>query len=117
MKLHDPYKEGYKRLLEYLKRFHNAVVAFSGGTDSTFLLLVAKEVLGNNVIALTVKTSYIPDWEIEEALAFCQSHSIRHKIIEFPFPETIRENPEDRCYKCKRQLFEKLLEEAASAGI
>jgi uncharacterized protein len=68
-------------------------------------------------LALTVKTPYIPDWEIEEATSFCREHAIRHKIIEIPFPEIIRGNPEDRCYKCKRQLFERLMEEAAACGI
>ena len=62
-------------------------------------------------MAFTVKTPYIPDWEIKEAMAFCTGHHIRHKIIELALPEIIRGNPEDRCYRCKRQLFEILLRE------
>jgi uncharacterized protein len=117
MSTHESYQDKYERLLDYLKKLSHAAVAFSGGTDSTFLLWAAKEVLGNKVLALTVKTPYIPDWEIEEATLFCEKHAIRHSIIELPFPEIIRGNPEDRCYKCKRQLFERLLEEAAAQGI
>jgi uncharacterized protein len=117
MSVHEPYQKEYKRLLDYLKKCNSAAVAFSGGTDSTFLLTAAKEALGNNVIALTVKTPYIPGWEIEEALVFCKDHSILHKIIELPLPEIIRENPDNRCYKCKRQLFERLLEEVSANGM
>ena len=117
MPSHKSYQNGYEQLLDYLKKLNHAAVAFSGGTDSTLLLWAAKEVLGNKVLALTVKTPYIPDWEIEEATLFCEKYAIRHNIIELPFPEIIRGNPEDRCYKCKRQLFETLLEEAATNGI
>jgi pyridinium-3,5-biscarboxylic acid mononucleotide sulfurtransferase len=111
------YRNGYDRLLENLKRFSSVAVAFSGGTDSTFLLLTAHEVLGDKVTAFTVKTPYIPDWEIDEARSFSSSRHIRHRIIELPFPVMIRENPEDRCYRCKRQLFEILLKEASASGI
>ncbi|MBN2274194.1 MAG: ATP-dependent sacrificial sulfur transferase LarE [Bacteroidales bacterium] len=113
----DPYQDDYKRLLEYLRKLSQAAVAFSGGTDSTFLLWAAKEALGENVLALTVKTPYIPDWEIEEASLFCKRNNIRHQILTIPFPEIIRNNPEDRCYRCKKQLFERLLHEAAGSGI
>src|SRR4030042_6759888 len=99
MPLHESYQNGYEQLLDYLKKLNHAAVAFSGGTDSTLLLWAAKEVLGNKVLALTVKTPYIPDWEIEEATLFCEKCAIRHNIIELPFPEIIRGNPEDRCYK------------------
>ncbi|MBN1415145.1 MAG: ATP-dependent sacrificial sulfur transferase LarE [Bacteroidales bacterium] len=117
MKPNNKYNKEYKQLLDYIKNFHSAAVAFSGGTDSTFLLLAAQEVLGKNVMALTIKTPYIPDWEINEAVALCRDRSIRHKIIEISFPDIIRNNPDDRCYQCKRLLFERLLEEAASSGL
>jgi uncharacterized protein len=117
MSLKSMPEKSYNKLLNHLKRFTSAAIAFSGGTDSTFLLFAAKEALENRILALTVKTPYIPDWEVEEASAFCSKYGIRHTIIQIPFPEIIRNNPEDRCYKCKRQLFERLLEEKAASGI
>jgi uncharacterized protein len=113
----EKYRDNYNRLLLNLKRFDTLAVAFSGGTDSTFLLYVAHEVLGNKVTAFTVKTPYIPDWEIDEARSFCSRHQIPHRIIELEFPEIIRENPEDRCYRCKRQLFGILRKETMALGI
>jgi uncharacterized protein len=117
MTSHNSYQDDYEQLLANLKKLSHAVVAFSGGVDSTLLLWAAKEALGDKVLALTVKTPYIPDWEIEEAASFCREHDIRHEVIELPFPVIIRGNPEDRCYKCKKQLFEKLLEIASARGI
>jgi uncharacterized protein len=113
----ETYRNEYDSLLAILKQYSSIAVAFSGGTDSTFLLLTAHDVLGDNVMAFTVKTPYIPDWEIDEARSFCFGHKIRHRIIELPFPEMIRDNPEDRCYRCKRQLFEILLKEVSASGI
>jgi len=117
--MNDPetYRDGYNCLLDNLRKYRSLAVAFSGGTDSTFLLLTACEILGDKVTAFTVKTPYIPDWEINEATSFCTGHHIRHKIIELALPEIIRGNPEDRCYRCKRQLFEILLKETAVLGI
>jgi uncharacterized protein len=80
-------------------------------------LITAHDILGDKVTAYTVKTPYIPDWEINEARSFCSAHHIRHAVIELAFPEIIRDNPEDRCYRCKRQLFEILLKETSASGI
>jgi len=113
----ETYRDAYNRLLDNLKQYGSVAVAFSGGTDSTFLLIAAREVLGEKVTAFTVKTPYIPDREIDEARSFCADRRIRHRIIELAFPEIIRGNPEDRCYRCKRQLFETLLRETAASGI
>ncbi|MBS0010068.1 MAG: ATP-dependent sacrificial sulfur transferase LarE [Bacteroidales bacterium] len=89
------------------------LVAFSGGVDSTFLLYVLKMFSGAQVSAVTVKTPYIPQWEVDEAKQFCISMNISHEILEMPMPTSILMNPPDRCYKCKSVLFGKIKEYAA----
>jgi uncharacterized protein len=108
--------EKYDMLLQWLGRLENAAIAFSGGVDSTFLLALAHKILGNKVIAFTVKTPYIPDWEIEEAVVFCRDRSINHRIIQTEILPAIANNPENRCYLCKKHIFAVLKEEAQIEG-
>lgn len=99
-------------MLDYISGFSNAAIAFSGGVDSSFLLYSAKVALDDRIIALSVKTPYIPAWEIEEAMQFTAKYNIRHKVIEMPIVDSIHHNPENRCYLCKKELFGRLLQEA-----
>jgi uncharacterized protein len=102
-----------KILDSILREMNSFVVAFSGGVDSTFLLHRASKNKDIKYTAVTIRTTYIPKREIEEAVEFCMEHKIRHTVIDLPFPEIIRDNPIDRCYKCKKQLFGFLKEYAA----
>ena len=72
----------YKQLLNYLRKKEKIIIAFSGGVDSTFLLKAAKDALGSNVKAITVKSPYIPDWEIKEAVEFAKKLDVEHEILE-----------------------------------
>jgi pyridinium-3,5-biscarboxylic acid mononucleotide sulfurtransferase len=106
----------YDNLLSYLGKLDNIAVAFSGGVDSAFLLHAAKEAMGKKVLALTINSPYIPDWEIAEAMEITASKGIEHQVVDVPVPEQIKNNPEDRCYLCKSFLFTLLKEFAKQRG-
>ena len=97
------------KLNSILKELDSFVVAFSGGVDSSFLLYRAHNVRKSNIIAVTIRTPYIPAREINEAIEFTKTYGITHKILDIEFPELIRTNPIERCYLCKKTLFRELL--------
>jgi pyridinium-3,5-biscarboxylic acid mononucleotide sulfurtransferase len=109
-------EEKLEKLQDYIKNLGSLAIAFSGGTDSSFLLYLTHSILGNKSIGLTVKSPYIAQWEIDEALEFVKNYNIPHKIIEVPFDEQIRNNPSNRCYLCKLKVFNILKKEAQAAG-
>jgi len=106
----------YETLINFLNSFNNAAIAFSGGVDSTFLLQAAKDAFGDKVMAMTVNSPYIPDWEIEEAEALANKLKVKHIIVNAGIAEPIRNNPKDRCYLCKTFIFNMLKEVAKSHG-
>lgn len=106
----------YRTLIAYLKNIGNAAVAFSGGVDSTFLAVAAQQALGNCVIALTVASPYIAQWEIQEANEIARDHGINHVIIKTSMPEVILNNPVNRCYLCKKAIFGLLWTETRNRG-
>lgn len=106
----------YQNLQEYLRKLGSCAVAFSGGLDSSFLLTAAKEALGENLVALTVDSPYIPEFEIVEAKELTAELEVEHQVIVLDFPENIRMNPDDRCYLCKKQIFSRLLEAKNQLG-
>ena len=110
--------EKMTRLRSTLREIGSAAVAFSAGVDSTFLLRVALEELGDHVVAVTVRSSTFPRRELDEAVAFCRAEGIRHEIIdtsELDVPG-FAENPPDRCYLCKKSIFGEIMAFAQANG-
>ena len=108
-----------EHLKEYLLDLGSVAVAFSSGVDSTFLLYVAHQVLGDRAVAVTAQSCSFPKQELDEAKAFCEAHGITHFICQSEELdiEGFRQNPKNRCYLCKHELFEKIWEIAKQNGI
>lgn len=104
-------EEKFENLKKILKSYGNVAVAFSGGVDSTFLLKVSHEVLGDKAIAITAATEFFPAREIDEAKKFCAYENIRQILLQekILLVENIENNPVNRCYICKKNLFAKIL--------
>lgn len=107
-----------ERLKSEILRMEKVVIAFSGGVDSSFLLKVAHEVLGENVLAVTAKSSTYPEREFNEAVEFVTDYGIPHRIIvsEELEVEGFSDNPLNRCYLCKHEMFNKIRQIAKDEG-
>lgn len=105
-------------LQDTLRTYGTLAVAFSGGVDSCFLLKTAQLVLGERVLALTVDSVFVPRDELNETIAFCRDYGIRQILVQvdvLSIPEVVG-NPPDRCYHCKRALFQRMKEIAHREG-
>ncbi len=108
-----------KQLEKLLGNFKKVTVAFSGGTDSSYLLGKALQVLGSeNVQAVTLKSALNPHQEVEEAASFALKLGARHRIINIDFtavPE-FKDNTSERCYYCKRTFFSRIIKVSRGKG-
>jgi len=111
-------REKQEKLFRILRQLGKVLVAYSGGTDSAYLAWAAREVLGDNAIAVTADSPSIPESHKRDAIAFAQRFGIRHEMIpshEFDNPAYVANNP-DRCYHCKDELFRRMEQIAPRYG-
>ena len=99
-----------KKLQNTLQNLGSVLIAFSGGVDSTFLLKVAKDTLKDKVFAVIAESPTYPESEVRFALEMCETLGVRRSVIqtdEFSNDNFVN-NPKERCYHCKTELFSKL---------
>ena len=115
----DDIGQKFETLQDILKKMKKVLVAFSGGVDSTFLLKVARDVLGDAVLAVIASSPTYPESEKQEAILIAEKMKVRYEVIhtkELDDPN-FRNNPPERCYYCKKELFSRLKEIAAEENI
>ncbi len=105
------------KLNDFFAEYPDIAIAFSGGTDSSYLLYAAVKA-GANVRPYYVKSAFQPVFELEDAERLCRELGVSMRVIECDVLEDpmVRSNPADRCYYCKRRLFGLLTKTAAEDG-
>ena len=109
----------FGKLLDAIRPYRRAVIAFSGGADSTLLAYAASEALGReNIVCVTARAATFPGRELDEAKEFCEKQGIRHEIIDFDAlgVQGFAANPPDRCYICKYALLSEFMAFAEREG-
>ena len=116
--MNEESREKLEVLRAMIARTGPMAVAFSSGVDSTLLLKVAADVLGGDVIAVTARSRSFPERENREAAQFCRELGVKKVCVDVDqlSIEGFRENPPDRCYICKKELFGAMIAAAKAHG-
>jgi uncharacterized protein len=106
------------RLESLLRDLKGALVAYSGGVDSTYLAWKAHQVLGDRALAVTADSPSVPSLQRRTALEVAARFGFRHEVIRTDEVERseYKGNPPNRCYFCKSELFTRLTELARARG-
>lgn len=112
-------KEKLRKLESNLGSLDSLAVAFSGGVDSSFLLKIAHGLLGDRLLAVIINSSTFPHRELEDAIEFADSLGADYRVIEAENIdiEGFADNPSNRCYLCKRDLFSRVWQVARENNI
>ena len=104
--------EKYEKLKSIIKEMGEIVIGYSGGVDSAFLLKVAKDVLGDKVLGVLATSPTYPSREYKKAEETAKQIGVKIEIIETKETDDLKfkENPINRCYYCKKELFGKIVE-------
>lgn len=106
-----------QKMKDFIRRFRKVIVAFSGGVDSSTLAAICKDVLGENVLAITLVSQKSPSREIADATRIAKEIGVEHEFLEIDIltPE-FRKNTPERCYFCKKNILSAIIEIAEKRG-
>ncbi len=115
----DTVDKKFRRFKEIIAESGSLAVAYSGGADSSFLVKAASDILGNKIIAVTARSESYPEAEFNKARTRAEKLGVKHIVIESSELkiDKFSDNPPERCYYCKRELFKKILAVAADNNI